>query len=200
MKKLFILSSMLLLGSLCIKAEGDAIKVGYIKMDVIFSRDSSNKLASVELMEGAKDLELKLMEKGKEIQKAEENLQKFEKESKAKLKVAGADARKAFEADLKKKKEENEALKQNFINMQQSESMVLQKNILEKLEKTINEIAEAKGFDLILGMGALYVGKKVDITEEVANALNKVYTEEKTKKEKEVKPAEKKPVPTPKTV
>lgn len=66
-------------------------------------------------------------------------------------------------------------------------SQEAQMTILKNIEIATKEIAQERGFDIVIGGGALYVNKQYDISDEVAARMNKKHAEKKKKETPVVK-------------
>jgi Skp family chaperone for outer membrane proteins len=200
MKKLYLLSAMLLFGSLAIKAEGD--KIGYIKLENIFSLSpNETKSASLEWVDGIQALQVVAQEKVSLHQTMAKEIEKMEKDAKAKSKMVDATAREKQQAEITKKRKSLEELERELFGIQRGDSLKpLQENIFGKLKKISDDIRKTKGLSAIFMMGAISIDEKIDFTEEAVNTLNKAYSEEKAKKETPKKEEPKKPMPASKAV
>lgn len=90
-----------------------------------------------------------------------------------------------IEYELSTRMQESEAFAQNEVKKAQAQ-------LGPKLDKVINDIRLAQGWDLVLrGEVVLAGADQFDITDDVLAALNKGYAEEKAKKAKDKEPAKK---------
>lgn len=65
-------------------------------------------------------------------------------------------------------------------------SQEAQMKIFKQIEEATSEVAQEKGYDIVLAGGAIYVNPKLDISHEVVERMNKKYNE---KQKRQAKPA-----------
>jgi len=140
---------------------------------------------SDELKDKEKEFEKKVTEKGEEFKKRAEDIQKSGMELQKKQAVLSAD----------KIKEEREELEKKY-NQLTTEAQFTEKKIQEEMQqirgtyerKLLGDIKEFKDknkIDVIQPMiPGTFVNKELDVTDELADFVNKRYNEEKAKKKK----------------
>jgi outer membrane protein len=146
-------------------------KVGYIDMQKAIQETSTGKDAKKRLEKEFNAKKAELEKKKSEIEKMAEDLEK--------KKVALSDearARKAQDIQGEAMKLQQEAMKseQEFRKKEQD----LTKPIVEKLQKAINQIAEEKGYSMIIERGTaqqvvIWAKKDADVTDEVIKLFEK---------------------------
>lgn len=141
------------------------------------------------LLEESKEIENELM---KERTTWQDKIKKIETELKKKLAELEAKSKTVVSESLEKLKEEIEKLQRNGKSIAQEAETVLKKkfeSMLGKLNKKIqdkvNELAEKKGWDIVIMQeaGVVFASKRADITQMVADELNAEY--KKTNKSKD---------------
>jgi len=141
----------------------DGLKIGVIHIERIL-RDSPPAraaLARIEQQFKPRDNEISVREQ--EVQAA---AQQYEKD-KAGL---SAEARAARERDLDARAREVQRQRQQFAEDLRARQFEELEKLKERLDQTLTRRAKDEGYDLIL-QSALWVGKSVDITDDVIKAL-----------------------------
>lgn len=139
-------------------------KVGLINYQKILGEYKEAENANNELMKAKDDLQEKLDEKQEALKKKKDGLEK--KAAKA------TDAEKEkmsreFEGELKKLQETYQTLSEQ---LQTKQADVLKK-LNDKISAAINDVAAAKGFDMVVERNLVFFGG-TDITDEVLAKLN----------------------------
>ena len=194
--KNYALSLLLLISSVALRAEDvnlsskQAIptKVAYVNINRIMGEDLDK--GSVEWRDIVNGLETELKERGSKIQADVQRGQKLEAELRnpAQNKLTSNESRESKTEELMKLQKSVEIAAQAAQSYQNRVVQEAQASIFAKVEKIVNDIAKAQGWDLVIIGGGIYVNPRIDITDDVLAALNKEY---KPKKAAPVKPAAK---------
>lgn len=126
----------------------------------------------------SKGLEEELL---KERQDWENRIKRIEEKLKEKVALLQAKAKTAVSEALEPLKEDIEKLQRDGKNIAQEAEVILKRRfesglskINGKVKKAIDEIAAKKGYDIVLMQeaGVVFASEKVDITQEVIDAMN----------------------------
>lgn len=162
-------------------------KVAYINIAKIIP--SSEYGEQVNLEEGSREWRDRTKNDHEELQKRvqairakAERLQKLSEELDAKKKTQwSSDSAREQKAEEAMKLQSELEIDQQTMNRYFRPIQMAQAEMSPKIQKVVNEIALQQGWDLVLFGGALYASKDSDITQEVINALNKLYESSKAK-------------------
>jgi outer membrane protein len=151
-------------------------KIAVIRTPVIL-RDAPQIKAADQRMKGEfekreKDLEA---ERGK----LQDDIKKYQREAD----TMSAQQRANTEKDLNTRKIDFDLKQRQFSEEAQGRNQELRREVLEKVNKAIEEVAKAKGFDLVLQDPA-YAASSIDITDDVIKQLASAPIEEPKKKKK----------------
>lgn len=147
-----------------VTAAAPAARVGFVNTDRLFSEARSAQDAQSRLRQEFSSRERELTEQGASVKQAVED---FEKNA-SRMPEAQRNQRRekvmAMDADFQQKRREF----QEDLNNRKNEEL---QKLLDKANRIVNRIAKEGHFDLIV-QEAVYVDKKLDITDKVIEALN----------------------------
>ena len=152
-------------------------RVGYVRLEKIVTVNE----AESPLHEWSDRLKQFKTDIGNRYGKIEAEQLKFNKakeefeSNQGKNKWVSESAREAQSKELVKMQNEIQTEMRYLESYREREVQMLQKAVFEKIEKGAQSLGSKLGVDLILYAGAFYVGKNVDITDELVAALNKEY-------------------------
>ena len=197
--KNYALSLLLLISSVALHAEDvnlsskQAIptKVAYVNINRIMGEDLDK--GSDEWRDIVNGLETELKERGSKIQADVQRGQKLEAELRnpAQNKLTSNESRESKTEELMKLQKSVEIAAQAAQSYQNRVVQEAQASIFAKVEKIVNDIAKAQGWDLVIIGGGIYVDPRIDITNAVLDALNKEYKPKKAAAKPAAKPAAK---------
>ncbi len=154
----------LLLASTCLNAA--ELKVGYVQVDKILQEAPQTAESSKKLEKefGPRSQELDRMQK--QIRDLESSLDK--------------DGVTMSETDRRNKERDVSNLKIEFQRKQRElrEDINIRKNeelgaLQDRINKAVQTVSEAEGYDLVVYSGVAYASKKIDITDKVLKSLGK---------------------------
>lgn len=155
-----------------------SIKIAYVNLDSLMSKYNLAQDINKEMMRKEEDIKMKLTDKFKDLQADQAD---FERKYKNNVYATPERAQSEYNRLLEKEQE--------IAQLEQSLTLEFEKEGLEKnqalrdsINKFINEYNKDKGYDFIitkLGENLLYANPAYDITNEVANGLNKRYNAER---------------------
>lgn len=171
-----------LMGSVATAAVAD-IKIGFVKIDDIMTFDDQKlRKAPDEWQAMVRAVSDDLKSRASAIESKAKDL----KERAAKLQDDTKwQNRSARETEAERLRELEHTIKlqaESLQEFQQRKVQELQMTYGMKIQKTAEDFAKAKGYDLILYGPALYVGPSVDVTNDSIDALNKAYRAEQAAK------------------
>jgi outer membrane protein len=148
-------------------AAAPAVKIGYVDVEKAVQETSAGKKAK-------KELEKELAGKKAEFQKREADLKKMFEDLEKKKVALSDDVRAKKQAELNQEAAKFQREVVEFNNgMTKKQSEFLQP-IAEKLESTIDKVAKAGGYTVLLDKRALVWGdKQIDITMDVVKEFEK---------------------------
>jgi outer membrane protein len=153
-----------LISIFALPAAAQELKIGVVSLQAIVERAPQTKAVMDALREEFAPREREIVAKQKEIEDLQAKVQKD-------LSVMGETERRNAEKNLRDLGREFERLRTEYqedSNLRQNEEFgVLQRSIL----KEVQDYAQAQGYDLVVGEGVLYVSGRVNITEDVLNAV-----------------------------
>lgn len=158
--------AVLLFLSLAIPAVAVELKVGVVNIARVMEEAPQADKAREEMEKEFKPRERQLLEVQKDIRGLEERLQRNGA-------IMSETERKRLENDIRSKVRDlkrDEELFREDLNIKRAE-------LLDKLQRelvaVIQEFAKAQKYDLLLAEGVVYVGEKLDVTEEILSKLKK---------------------------
>lgn len=158
--------------------------VGYVRLEKIMSQENLDEAAHEwrdKVKELTKDLEPRYQKLATEREKYEKAVAEFKSSENNKWMTPQSKEAKAQE--LYQMGAMWEAQAQQLDNERRQKAATLQMDLFNRVQKTAEELAEARGYDLVLYAGAAYASKRSDITQDVLDALNKTYAQEQAAKE-----------------
>jgi outer membrane protein len=142
------------------------LKVGYVQVDKILQE-------APQTSESGKKLE-------KEFSPRSQELERMAKQIKDQESALDKDALTISESDRRNKERDIQNLKTEFQRKQRElrEDINIRKNeelgvLQDRVNKAVQTVAEAEGYDLIVYSGVAYAKKTIDITDKVLKALGK---------------------------
>lgn len=157
------LLTILLLFTLPVMAE---LKIGYVQVDKILQE-------APQTAESGKKLE-------REFSPRSQELDKLAKQIKEQESALDKEALTVSESDRRNKERDIQNLKTEFQRKQRElrEDISIRKNeelsgLQDRVNKAVQSVAEAEGYDLIVYSGVAYAKKTIDITDKVLKALGK---------------------------
>ncbi len=142
------------------------LKVGYVQVDKILQE-------APQTAESGKKLE-------KEFSPRSQELDRLAKQIKDQESALDKDALTIAENDRRNKERDIQNLKTEFQRKQRElrEDISIRKNeelslLQDRVNKAVQSVAEAEGYDLIVYSGVAYAKKTIDITDKVLKALGK---------------------------
>lgn len=121
------------------------------------------------------EIETDYKKKKSELEKSEDDLRTLEKDIEKKKAVLSEEALKQKQQDFQKRiMDFRELVNKNQGDLQKKQSDLLGP-VLEQIKKAIAEVAAEKGYALVLNQepNLLYVGKAVDVTDEVLKQMDR---------------------------
>jgi outer membrane protein len=142
------------------------IKVGYVQVDKILQE-------APQTVETGKKLEKEFGPRSQELERMQKQIRDTET-------ALTKDALTISETDRRNKERDVANLKIEFQRKQRElrEDVNLRKNeelgaLQERINKAVDAVAEAEGYDLVIYGGVAFASKKVDITDKVLKSLGK---------------------------
>jgi outer membrane protein len=149
------------------KAQAQTSKIGYVDVEKAVQETSAGKKAK-------KELEKELANKKGEFSKKEADLKKMFEDLEKKKVALSDDVRAKKQAELQQEMAKFQQQVTEFnMGMKKKQDEFLQP-IAEKLETTIEKVAKAGGYTVILDKRALVWGdKQIDLTDEIVKEFEK---------------------------
>lgn len=142
------------------------LKVGYVQVDKILQE-------APQTSESGKKLEREFSPRSQELDRMAKQIKDIES-------ALDKDALTISEADRRNKERDVQNLKIEFQRKQRElrEDINLRKNeelgaLQDRVNKAVQTVSEAEGYDLVVYSGVAYASKKIDITDKVLKALGK---------------------------
>lgn len=162
------LTALLILPALAM-AKDEGFKVGYIDMQKAIQATSTGKTAKAQL-------EKDFNKRKKELESMQKDLEQMSKDLEKKAAVLSEDVRSEKQAELQKEMlKYQKAMNQSQLEIQKKERD-LTLPILKKLQQVIQEIANEKGYSMVLEkseQSVLWAKKEIDLTDEVVKKYEK---------------------------
>ena len=165
-KTLFIAGLLVLLTSLSNTLAAAELKVGYVQVDKILQE-------APQTAESGKKLEREFGPKSQELDRTQKQIRDIEA-------VLDKDGITLAETERRNKEREVSNLKIEFQRKQRElrEDINLRKNeelasLQDRINKAVQNVAEAEGYDLVVYSGVAFASKKIDITDKVLRLLGK---------------------------
>ncbi len=152
--------------TLAIGVQAAELKVGYVQVDKILQE-------APQTIESGKKLEREFSPRSQELERMSKQIKDLE----AALDKEGLTI---SEADRRNKERDVQNIKIEFQRKQRElrEDINLRKNeelgsLQDRINKAVQSVAEADGYDLVVYSGVAYASKKIDITDKVLKLLGK---------------------------
>lgn len=157
-----------------IEQAATGLKIAYVDLDSLMSKYNLAQDINKEMMRKEEDIKMKLTEKYKELQADQADF-----ELKYKNNVYATPERAQSEYNrIVQKEQEIVQYEQSLTIEFEREGLLRNQALRDSISKFVNEYNKEKGYDFILtklGENLLYANPAYDITQEVANGLNKRY-------------------------
>lgn len=159
--------------------------VAYVRLEKIMAQEENLDGAAHEWRDRVKDLTKDLEPRIQDLMAEREKLEKdaAELNNPENSKWMAAQAKDAKRQELAQRAAMWEAKGQQLDNERRQRAASLQLDLFNKVQKAAEELAEERGYDVVLYAGAAYASKRSDITQDVLNALNAIYAKEQAAKE-----------------
>lgn len=161
-----------------IEQAAPGLKIAYVDLDSLMSKYNLAQDINKEMMRKEEDIKMKLTEKYKELQADQADF-----ELKYKNNVYATPERAQSEYNrIVQKEQEIVQYEQSLTIEFEREGLLRNQALRDSISKFVNEYNKQKGYDFILtklGENLLYANPAYDITQEVANGLNKRYNTER---------------------
>ncbi len=151
---------------LAFNVQAAELKVGYVQVDKILQD-------APQTAESGKKLEREFSPRSQELERLAKQIKDLET-------VLDKDSLTLADADKRNKERDIQNLKTEFQRKQRElrEDISLRKNeelgvLQDKVNKAVQSVAEADGYDLVVYGGVAFASKKIDITDKVLKALGK---------------------------
>lgn len=155
-----------LLTSLSVNLTAAELKVGYVQVDKILQE-------APQTAESGKKLEREFGPKSQELDRTQKQIRDIEA-------VLDKDGITLAETERRNKEREVSNLKIEFQRKQRElrEDINLRKNeelasLQDRINKAVQTVAEAEGYDLVVYSGVAFASKKIDVTDKVLKLLGK---------------------------
>ena len=165
-KTLFSASLFALLASLSTSLTAAELKVGYVQVDKILQE-------APQTAESGKKLEREFGPKSQELDRTQKQIRDIEA-------LLDKDGITLAETERRNKEREVSNLKIEFQRKQRElrEDINLRKNeelasLQDRINKAVQSVAEAEGYDLVVYSGVAFASKKIDVTDKVLKLLGK---------------------------
>lgn len=152
--------------ALSLNAQAAELKVGYVQVDKILQE-------APQTIESGKKLEREFSPRSQELERMSKQIKDLE----AALDKEGLTI---SESDRRNKERDVQNIKIEFQRKQRElrEDINLRKNeelgsLQERINKAVQSVSEADGYDLVVYSGVAYASKKIDITDKVLKLLGK---------------------------
>lgn len=162
------LKSLVLAGFLgfTLSAQSADLKVGYVQVDKILQE-------APQTAESGKKLEREFSPRSQELDRMAKQIKELET-------VLDKDGLTISEADRRSKERDVQNIKIEFQRKQRElrEDINLRKNeelggLQDRINKAVQTVSEAEGYDLVVYSGVAFASKKIDITDKVLKLLGK---------------------------
>lgn len=147
-------------------AQSAELKVGYVQVDKILQD-------APQTAESGKKLEREFSPRSQELDRMSKQIKELEA-------VLDKDGLTLSEADRRNKERDVQNIKIEFQRKQRElrEDINLRKNeelgsLQDRINKAVQSVSEAEGYDLVVYSGVAYASKKIDITDKVLKLLGK---------------------------
>ena len=165
-KTLLSASLFSLLSSLSVNLAAAELKVGYVQVDKILQE-------APQTAESGKKLEREFGPKSQELDRTQKQIRDIEA-------LLDKDGITLAETERRNKEREVSNLKIEFQRKQRElrEDINLRKNeelasLQDRINKAVQTVAEAEGYDLVVYSGVAFASKKIDVTDKVLKLLGK---------------------------
>lgn len=149
-----------------INAHSAELKVGYVQVDKILQE-------APQTAESGKKLEREFSPRSQELERMSKQIKDLEA-------ALDKDGLTISEAERRNKERDVQNIKIEFQRKQRElrEDINLRKNeelgaLQDRVNKAVQTVSEAEGFDLVVYSGVAYASKKIDITDKVLKVLGK---------------------------
>lgn len=136
-------------------------------------------------LEEVKDAERKLKGdlemKEKQLIDIQSKIKQKEEELRTKASALSPDARERYQADIMSLRAQGQTKLEGLQAFMQQAQQELEVRFMKKIQEAADEIAQEKGIILVHGSGVVSASKALDISQKVAERLNKKYADEKRK-------------------
>ena len=156
--------TILVLASTCLNAA--ELKVGYVQVDKILQE-------APQTAESSKKLEKEFGPRSQELDRMQKQIRDLES-------ALDKDSVTMSETDRRNKERDVSNLKIEFQRKQRElrEDINIRKNeelgaLQDRINKAVQTVSEAEGYDLVVYSGVAYASKKIDITDKVLKSLGK---------------------------
>ena len=163
-----ILKSLVMAGlvTFAISAQSADLKVGYVQVDKILQE-------APQTAESGKKLEREFSPRSQELDRMAKQIKELEA-------ALDKDGLTISEAERRNKERDVQNIKIEFQRKQRElrEDINLRKNeelgsLQDRVNKAVQTVSEAEGYDLVVYSGVAYASKKIDITDKVLKTLGK---------------------------
>lgn len=164
----YALKSLVLAGflSFTLSAQSAELKFGYVQVDKILQE-------APQTAESSKKLEREFSPRSQELDRMTKQIKELEA-------VLDKDGLTISEADRRSKERDVQNIKIEFQRKQRElrEDINLRKNeelggLQDRINKAVQTVSEADGYDLVVYSGVAFASKKIDITDKVLKVLGK---------------------------
>jgi outer membrane protein len=149
-----------------INAQSAELKVGYVQVDKILQE-------APQTAESGKKLEREFSPRSQELERMSKQIKDLEA-------ALDKDGLTISEAERRNKERDVQNIKIEFQRKQRElrEDINLRKNeelgaLQDRVNKAVQTVSEAEGYDLVVYSGVAYASKKIDITDKVLKVLGK---------------------------
>ncbi len=153
-------------------------KIAFVNLDSLMSKYNLAQDINKEMMRKEEDIKMKLTDKYKELQADQAD---FERKYKNNVYATPERAQSEYNRIVQKEQEIVQYEQSLTIEFEQ-EGLQRNQALRDSINKFVNEYNKVKGYDFIitkLGENLLYANPAYDITQEVADGLNKRYNSER---------------------
>ena len=155
-----------LLGVSVYGVEAEELKIGYVNVAKVFDNYQRTKASDAVLKQKGQQKEAELKTRVQEIQKLRDNLE-----------ILSPEAREGKTREIEEKADELERFRNRTARDLSQERDGVAKEILDDIQKAIDNYAKANGFSVVLDQRALlYVQPTHDVTDKILGLLNKSAT------------------------
>lgn len=152
--------------SFAVSAQSAELKVGYVQVDKILQE-------APQTAESGKKLEREFSPRSQELDRMSKQIKDLESS-------LDKDGLTISETERRNKERDVQNIKIEFQRKQRElrEDINLRKNeelgaLQDKVNKAVQSVSEAEGYDLVVYSGVAYASKKIDITDKVLKSLGK---------------------------